>query len=255
MKASYHTHTYRCHHADGSDQQFVEAAIDAGLELLGFSDHMPHPHSAITYDRMSLEEFPEYLQSIQRLKEQYRASIEILSALECEWIADNPDFLYKLKQQCDYLIFGNHIRLSTQVEYDYTFYANDQALELYCQESRAALSSGLFLYFAHPDYFMFGRRNFNEACKRAAHDIAQMAVEFNIPLEINISGFTRSHYIAGKWQAPYPYPDFWQIIAQYPVKVVYGLDAHRPIHQFRADMIESINSHLGNPQFLVLDRI
>ena len=255
MKANYHTHTYRCRHAEGSDQQYVEAAIDAGLQLLGFSDHMPVPHSSFTYDRMSLEEFDEYLLSIATLKEEYSDKIEILTALECEWLEDNQDFLYQLSKRCDYMIFGNHIRLSEKVEYDYTFYANDQALELYCKESRAALSSGLFRYFAHPDYFMFGRRSFNEACRQAAHYIGQMAVELDIPLEININGFARSHYIAGKWLAPYPYPEFWQIIAQYPVKVIYGLDAHRPLHMFRADMIASINEHLGNLDFQIIDKL
>ncbi len=27
---NFHTHTYRCHHAKGSDREYVEAAIKAG---------------------------------------------------------------------------------------------------------------------------------------------------------------------------------------------------------------------------------
>ena len=30
MKANYHTHTFRCKHADGEDKEYVEAAIKAG---------------------------------------------------------------------------------------------------------------------------------------------------------------------------------------------------------------------------------
>lgn len=41
MKANYHTHTFRCKHADGEDKEYVEAAIKAGIKTLGFSDHCP----------------------------------------------------------------------------------------------------------------------------------------------------------------------------------------------------------------------
>ena len=41
MLANYHTHTKRCNHALGEDREYVEAAIKAGLKVLGFSDHCP----------------------------------------------------------------------------------------------------------------------------------------------------------------------------------------------------------------------
>ncbi len=41
MLANYHTHTERCYHASGEDKEYVEAAIKAGLKVLGFSDHCP----------------------------------------------------------------------------------------------------------------------------------------------------------------------------------------------------------------------
>ena len=41
MFANYHTHTARCHHATGEDKAYVEAAIQNGFQVLGFSDHCP----------------------------------------------------------------------------------------------------------------------------------------------------------------------------------------------------------------------
>ena len=38
---NFHTHTRRCMHASGSDEDYVLAAIEAGYEVLGFSDHTP----------------------------------------------------------------------------------------------------------------------------------------------------------------------------------------------------------------------
>ena len=44
IKANYHTHTKRCRHANGSDRDYIEAAISAGIKTLGFSDHVPLPY-------------------------------------------------------------------------------------------------------------------------------------------------------------------------------------------------------------------
>ena len=31
MIANYHTHTWRCRHADGTEREYVETAIEAGI--------------------------------------------------------------------------------------------------------------------------------------------------------------------------------------------------------------------------------
>ena len=41
MDYNYHTHTTRCHHAVNSDEEYIQAAIEAGIKYLGFSDHAP----------------------------------------------------------------------------------------------------------------------------------------------------------------------------------------------------------------------
>ena len=40
LKTNYHTHTYRCGHADGKDEDYVRQALGAGMYELGFSDHI-----------------------------------------------------------------------------------------------------------------------------------------------------------------------------------------------------------------------
>ena len=44
LKCNYHTHTTRCKHAFGEDEAFVQAAITAGFDVLGFADHAPWPY-------------------------------------------------------------------------------------------------------------------------------------------------------------------------------------------------------------------
>lgn len=43
MIANYHTHTWRCMHAEGAEEAYVRQAIRRGLHTLGFSDHTPYP--------------------------------------------------------------------------------------------------------------------------------------------------------------------------------------------------------------------
>lgn len=38
---NYHTHTSRCGHAVGEDEEYVINAIKSGIKVLGFSDHVP----------------------------------------------------------------------------------------------------------------------------------------------------------------------------------------------------------------------
>ena len=42
MIANYHTHTTRCNHATGTEEEYVQSALERGLEILGFSYHTPY---------------------------------------------------------------------------------------------------------------------------------------------------------------------------------------------------------------------
>ena len=43
LNANYHTHTARCRHASGREEEYIQQAISSGLKVLGFSDHTPYP--------------------------------------------------------------------------------------------------------------------------------------------------------------------------------------------------------------------
>ena len=110
MKVNLHTHTYRCRHAKGTDEEYVLAALEAGYDKLGFADHTPFPYTDGFYngDKMTVEELPDYIASVNALKEKYKGKIEILLGLECEAVPDFFPFLAEVKQQMDYLILGSH---------------------------------------------------------------------------------------------------------------------------------------------------
>ena len=61
-QTNFHTHTSRCHHAFGNDEEFVRTAIQNGFEVLGFSDHACWKYDSdfVAHMRMKLDEFDDY---------------------------------------------------------------------------------------------------------------------------------------------------------------------------------------------------
>ena len=87
MIANYHTHTWRCNHAEGNEKQYVENALKAGLEILGFADHVPYIFVGNYYSnfRMTMEQLPGYVDTVLRLRGEYADRIQIPLGLEAEF--------------------------------------------------------------------------------------------------------------------------------------------------------------------------
>lgn len=81
MIANYHTHTWRCRHADGTEREYVERAIEGGLKILGFSDHSPYPFPD-GYDsgmRMWLDQVEGYVDTVLALKKSMTRILKSIS--------------------------------------------------------------------------------------------------------------------------------------------------------------------------------
>ena len=84
---NFHTHTYRCNHADNvPDAAYVEKHIEAGFDRMAFTDHCPWSWFDARTDlppkyrlRMRCDQKAEYLSSVNELKEKYKDIIKIYS--------------------------------------------------------------------------------------------------------------------------------------------------------------------------------
>lgn len=83
LKANYHAHTWRCQHAYDTEREYIEAAISMGIEIFGFSDHVPCPYQDgyVSNIRMTMKQAPEYVETIRRLEAEYRDQIKICQDL------------------------------------------------------------------------------------------------------------------------------------------------------------------------------
>ena len=222
MLANYHTHTWRCNHATGTEEEYVTRAIDRGLELFGFSDHTPYifPGDYYSTFRMKLELLDDYVDTVLALREKYSDRIQIPLGLEIEYY---PDLIGKLlpilrDKPIDYLLLGQHF-VGNEMDEPYSGRParGEEHLSVYCRQVAQALNTGLFTYLAHPDllYYPGDRKVYQKHMAL----ICREAKQCDIPLEFNLAGLA-----CGK---NYPNPCFWELAAEEGNRVVLGMDAHR----------------------------
>lgn len=230
IKTNYHTHTTRCMHAVGADEEYVRAAISAGFKVLGFSDHgaVPFDGGYISGMRMRMDELDHYLGSVRRLAAKYKDDITIRCGMEYEYSPDFLPFCRELldSKKLDYIIFGNHFDLDERTGMYFGQCTRPDHIKRYAGSAVAGLKSGLFTYFAHPDLFMNSYPVFDETARAASRDICACAKEMGIPLEYNLLGLDKQ--AAGVPGLGYPYTGFWETAALEGCTAIIGVDAHDP---------------------------
>lgn len=240
MIYNYHTHTARCNHASGTDREYVEAAIRAGIKTLGFSDHAPYhfPEEIkdYSYFRMKKEECEEYVASVRALAKEYEKDVRILCGFEMEYYPDyhKAQMEYIKQFSPDYLILGQHM-LGNEFPQILPREEGDLHLSYYVTQVLAGLATGDFLYLAHPD--LAGYRFSPEAVEREYRRLALGAKRMGIPVEMNALGLRQGR--------AYPDVRFFKYAAEVGCKVLYGVDAHAP-ENFLCEGIEERAIKIAN---------
>lgn len=223
-----HSHTYRCGHAKGKDEEYVVAAIEAGFTALGFSDHVFLPGLSDKRMRGDYELIDDYLNSIGDLQEKYKDRIQIYKAFEAEWYGPRFEKYYRElleSKKVDYLLLGQHCFYDDGFHFYGRFADKAQGTAAYCCDLIQGMESGLFLYVCHPDLFMMWHGRFDEQAYHVAKAIAEKSVETGVPLEVNMGP---SRWAQDKQHLPYPYRRFWEVVAEVGAECVFGVDAHQP---------------------------
>lgn len=234
LKANYHTHTKRCGHATGEDEEYVLEAIGNGFRYLGFSDHAMLPNFDEPRIRGNYEkDFDNYIESINALKKKYEDKIEIYVGFEAESFPTYFPFFKELldNKVLDYMILGNHISLSDNNEIINRFSKIKSASQLYLYKDLAitAIKSKMYSIFAHPDYFLSSIENFDLDCKKVSRELIACCIENDVPLEVNVAGIRNNKRLIGKekrWIYPTSY--FFEMVSKMKAKCIIGQDAHAP---------------------------
>ena len=228
IKNNWHTHTKRCGHAIGEDEEYVIKAIQAGIKILGFSDHAPYKDNIDFKHRMPKELYQDYIESINNLKEKYKDKIDIYLGLEVENYIDCIEELKYYRKTLDYCILGQH-GFDFSKEHSY-YITKKEDLIKYCELIEKACEIGLCDYIAHPDVCLWSYPRIDETVIEVANRIADVANKYHVPIELNCGSGVRSGEIKYNDGYRYPYPTkaFFEIFAKKRNEIIIGLDIHNP---------------------------
>lgn len=227
IQTNWHTHTKRCGHAIGEDEDYVKVAIQAGFKTLGFSDHAPYI-TPFPPERMNYDQYEDYKSSILSLKAKYKDQIDIYLGMEVECYPSQWETLSRYRKELDYCILGQH-NLELDVGSSYCFTTAAQ-LNSYTDRIAYACKHALCDYVAHPDVCMYGYPYLDEGVKKVAENIAEIALEYNMPMELNTGSGVhhgKTKYPSGERYA-YPTRIFFEEFAKKNVPIIIGLDVHDP---------------------------
>lgn len=233
MIVDYHTHHGRCGHAEGQLAAYVEAAIAAGIDEIGLSDHSPiyhlgsdpHPRPGTA---MSQHELPHYVAEMQGVRQQFCDRITVRLGVESDYVLGWDEHYRALWQQypLDYVIgsvhwLGRWSIFNPQLPIDRS--AADVYTE-YLLTTQAAARSGAYDVIGHLDCLKTAGHIPDLQITPLVEQTVQVLAECNVVVELNTSG----------WRKPindcYPRAEWLACCYHYGVPVTLSSDAHVPHH-------------------------
>lgn len=242
MRVDLHNHTSLCNHATGTMEEYVVKAIEEGIEVFGFSCH--NPMGFDTQYRMRFEDLPRYLKSIETLKEKYTGEIEILSALEIDFL---PPFMVEslFEIPLDYRIGAVHFLGDWGFDNpefigEYAKRDINHCWVEYFEAIQALAKSGKFDIVAHMDllkvFGYFPTRDLRKEIEITLKEIKRA----NLCVEINAAGLRKEVL------EQYPSRDILVMCHDFGIPITFGSDAHAVTQiNFKRKEIESLAREVG----------
>ncbi len=268
IKTNYHTHTTFC---DGknSPEEMIQAALEKGFSILGFSGHSMYPHAADWH--IPVKNHAAYFAEIKSLSEKYRDRIKILSGLEADYITCFADEYSVVKSEFkpDYLIGSVHYIATEKGFFTVDEKAENvaagikklfngngkKAVQEYFFLEREMLSKGGFEIIGHPDLVKIRNvsLNFfnpNESWYRKELRLTAKAIsKAGVIAEINTGGIARKSI-----DELYPSDEFLALLHEYSVPVTISSDSHSvSTIDFAFDRAEKSAFNAGYTELAYLD--
>ncbi|WP_339323780.1 histidinol-phosphatase [Paenibacillus sp. FSL W8-0194] len=234
MKFDLHTHHFRCGHADGTIRDYVEAAISAGLQAIGISDHTPYfgekAEQAFPAIAMGKSEIANYVEEVLELKKEYEGKIDVLLGIESDYFPEHFETYRKVLSNYpfDYIIGSVHNvgGISIFNKNRWKKLSDQQQIEVkedYYRLIQDSARSGLFQFLGHIDAMKGNYPAFSDIpAERMLDETLQVIAENGVAIEINTSGKTK---LSGGW---YPSDAILARALHFGVDVTFGSDAHKP---------------------------
>ena len=193
IRIDLHNHTTRCNHAEGTVDEYVQRAIELGIDIYGFSEHAP-----MDFDpkyRLAIEEVQAYTSDILRAKETYKNDIQILLGYEVDWLqghmredilAADVDYLIGSVHFIDKWSFDNPEFIGGWKDKDI-----DEIWKAYFEATEAMAKSGKFDIVGHLDLIKVFKFMPKQDVRVLAKNVLQAIKKSNMVMEVNTAGLRK----------------------------------------------------------------
>lgn len=224
MIVDLHNHTPLCNHAQGSIDEYISAAIDAGTKVFGFADHAP-----MDFDpeyRMGFEDMERYEKDLLNAKEKYKEKIKILLGYEVDYLENHMDPRV-LNAKVDYLIGSVHF--IDEWGFDnpefigrYEHENIDEIWEKYFLAIEKMAKTKLFDIVGHLDLIKVFKFMPKKDIVTIAKNALRAIKEADMSIELNVAGYRKP---IGE---PYPSKELLQEAFKLNIPITFSSDAHSP---------------------------
>lgn len=222
MRIDLHNHTTRCNHAVGTMDEYIQRAIELGIDVYGFSEHAPMNFDA-KY-RLDFEEMNAYTNDVMRLKEAYSDKIQILLGYEVDYLKGYMDKRV-LKADVDYLIgsvhfldkwgFDNPEFIGGYEERDI-----DEIWQTYFDAIEAMAQTGYFDIVGHLDLIKVFKFMPKKDIRLMAKNALKAIKKSGMVMELNSAGLRKPI------KEIYPSPLLLEMAYELDIPITFASDAH-----------------------------
>ena len=228
-RVDLHNHTTLCNHATGSMEEYIQKAIEIGIDVFGFSDHAPMPFDP-KY-RMDISSKNSYENDVTYLIEKYKNDIKILLAYEVDFMQNSRLMLDEvLNAKVDYLIGSIHFiqeKDSTLWGFDNPEFIGkykekniDDIWTDYFDVIEEMAKSNLFDVVGHLDLIKVFKYLPKKDIRTLAMPSLKAIKKSNMTLEINAAGLRKPI------NEPYPSKSLLEIAFELDIPITFSSDAH-----------------------------
>lgn len=193
MRIDLHNHTVRCNHAEGSVDDYIQKAIELGIDIYGFSEHAP-----MDFDpeyRLRFEEMDAYASDILSARERYKDQIRILLGYEVDYLPGYMDERV-LNADVDYLIGSVHFLDKWGFDNPefiggYRDRNIDEIWQTYFDATEAMAKTGLFDIVGHLDLIKVFKFMPSKDIRLLAKNALKAIRKSNMVLELNTAGLRK----------------------------------------------------------------
>jgi histidinol-phosphatase (PHP family) len=223
MRIDLHNHTTFCNHAEGSINEYIQKAIELGIDIYGFSEHAP-----MDFDegyRLRFEDMEKYENLVLEAKERYKDNIEILLGYEVDFL---PNHMHKrvLARKVDYMIGSVHF--INEWGFDNPEFIGgykdrdiDEIWISYFSAIEEMANSGLFDIVGHLDLIKIFKFLPKKDIRLIAKNALLAIKKANMAIEINSAGLRKPI------KELYPSATLLESIFELDIPITFASDAHK----------------------------